>query len=187
MKYSILALTLLFVLVTAGTALAQATTTTPPSMTIERTVTAMVTVVGIDRADRELTVQGPQGNIMVVDVDPSVAAFDQVQVGDKISMDFYQSVSVSMSPKGTQPSVSVASAVGRGPGARPEGYNIQTIDAVATVKSINRQTRMVTLQGPSGEQFTVQAPQNMAAFDNLKVGDAVNIRYTEAMAIALRR
>lgn len=186
MKSLALVLTLLLAtLIVSGPVPAQMAS--QPGMIIEQTVTATATVVGIDKADRELTLQGPQGNIMVVDVDPSVTGFDQIRVGDKVSVDYYQSMSVAMAPRGQQPSESVAAVVGRGPGAKPEGYAIQTIDAMATVRSINRQNRMVTLQGPSGEMFTVQAPQNMAAFDNLKVGDSMQVRYTESVAVAVRK
>lgn len=186
MKSLALTLTLLLaMLIVSGPAPAQMTN--QPSMTMEKTVTTTATVVGIDRADREVTLQGPQGNIMTVDVDPSVTSFDQIKVGDKVSVDYYQSMSMALGPKGQQPSQSTAAVVGRGPEAKPEGYAIHTIETTAVVKSINRANRAVTLQGPTGELFTVSVPPEMKAFDQLKVGDSVQTQYTEATAIALRK
>lgn len=158
-----------------------------PAVALGEAVRVTGTIVAIDKADREVTVQGPQGNIAVVDVDPSVRNFDQLRVGDKVNMAYYKAVALAIGPKGQLPSETTSTRVGRGPaGTKPEGYVVETTDAVATVKAIDRKNRTVTLQGPTGEMSKVKVPQDMQNFNQLKVGDSVNARYTEAMAISVQ-
>jgi hypothetical protein len=64
---------------------------------------------------------------------------------------------------------------------------VEVTDAVAVIRAINAQKRMVTLQGPSGDTFTITVPQSVQAFSNLKVGDSVVVQYTEAAAISVEK
>ena len=41
-------------------------------------------VVGIDKEDRTLTLRGPQGNVVTVEVPDEVRNFDQLEVGDTV-------------------------------------------------------------------------------------------------------
>ncbi|MCE5199488.1 MAG: hypothetical protein ABFD54_08840 [Armatimonadota bacterium] len=162
--------------------------TSQPAVAMSDTVSVTGTIVAIDKTDREVTVQGPQGNAVDIEVDPSVRNFDQLRVGDKVNMTYYEAVAVSIGPKGQLPSVNSSTMVGRGPaGSKPEGYVVETTDVVATIKSIDSARRVVTLQGPSGNTFDVKVPQDMQRFDQLKVGDSVNARYTEALAISVQK
>lgn len=166
-----------------ATSMAAAQATYPGGM-VSQTTSATATVVAIDRSDREVTLRGPQGNTVTIDVGPDVRNFDQIQVGDKVNVTYYESTAVYLGPKGQKPGTTSGTVVGRGPaGTKPEGYVIDTVDAVAVVKSINRSNRTVTLQGPSGDVFTIKVPSSVQAFNQLKVGDSVYARYTEALAI----
>jgi hypothetical protein len=59
-----------------------------------------------------------------------------------------------------------------------------THDSVSVV-AIDRATRSVTLQNVDGATKVVQVPVNVTAFDTLKVGDHVEIDYTESMAVSI--
>ncbi len=61
----------------------------------------------------------------------------------------------------------------------------ETIAATGTVRSIDRQTRAVTLEMANGKQLTVDAPADFS-LDSVKVGDRVDVEYTEAVAFALQ-
>jgi hypothetical protein len=62
---------------------------------------------------------------------------------------------------------------------------MRTTHETVSVVAIDRATRSVTLQNVSGETKTVKAPADMKAFDTLKVGDQIEIDYTEAAAVSL--
>ena len=63
----------------------------------------------------------------------------------------------------------------------------QTIKATATVTVIDYATREVTLKGPQGNAITVVAGPEVKKLEQVKVGDQVNLEYTEAFTVSSRR
>src|SRR5262245_19418801 len=57
----------------------------------------------------------------------------------------------------------------------------------ATITAIDPATRMVTFRGESGNEETVRAPADMKRFDELKVGDRLNLSYYTSRVIKLRK
>ena len=53
------------------------------------------------------------------------------------------------------------------------------------VTAIDCTTRSVTLQSADGQTRTVGAPPDMKSFDTLKLGDHVDVDYSESIALAL--
>jgi hypothetical protein len=62
-----------------------------------------------------------------------------------------------------------------------------TKTATATVESVDKANRMVTLKSEQGKTMTVNVPEDVQAFDRLKKGDKIRMAYQEAMAVALIR
>jgi hypothetical protein len=52
----------------------------------------------------------------------------------------------------------------------------------ATVVAVDQATRMVTLKGPDGKTFEVQAGSAVQRLDQVKPGDVVSVTYTESLA-----
>jgi Cu/Ag efflux protein CusF len=66
----------------------------------------------------------------------------------------------------------------------------QVTDSVtikATIVSIDKATRMVTLRGPKGNDVTLHADENVTRFDQLKVGDQITAIYSESLAVSVRK
>lgn len=59
-------------------------------------VDVSATVQAIDRAGRTVTLKGPEGNMVTVQVDPAVQGFDQLQVGAAIHARYVEAVAVSV-------------------------------------------------------------------------------------------
>ncbi len=59
------------------------------------------------------------------------------------------------------------------------------IHETTVVTAIDRTTRSVTLENSDGETRTVGVPPDMKAFDTLKVGDHVDVDYSESIALAM--
>jgi len=57
-----------------------------------------------------------------------------------------------------------------------------SVEATATVESIDAATRLVRLRGADGRSWAVQAGPDVRNFAQVKVGDLVKVRYTEAIA-----
>jgi hypothetical protein len=59
--------------------------------------------------------------------------------------------------------------------------------ATATVESVDREKRTVTLKSEQGKSKTVQVPEEVAAFDQIKKGDRIRVSYQESVALAVHR
>ena len=57
-----------------------------------------------------------------------------------------------------------------------------SVEATATVESVDAATRMVRLRGADGRSWAVQAGPDVRNFAQVKAGDLVKVRYTEAVA-----
>jgi len=57
-----------------------------------------------------------------------------------------------------------------------------SVEATATVVAVDTATRMVRLRGADGRSWAVLAGPDVRNFGQVKVGDLVKVRYTEAVA-----
>ena len=62
-----------------------------------------------------------------------------------------------------------------------------TVALTATIESIDKANRTVTLKKSDGSSLEIQAPNEMQGFDALKVGDQVTATYYEAVVVSLRK
>jgi hypothetical protein len=63
----------------------------------------------------------------------------------------------------------------------------QTHEVRASVEAIDMATREVTLKGPKGNVVTVTASPEVKNLDQVKVGDHLVVRYTEALSLTLKK
>ena len=71
------------------------------------------------------------------------------------------------------------------PGDKPGGTAGRTVTVTTTITNIDLANGTVTLTGPNGGRQTIKArdPENLK---KVKVGDLVDITYTEAVAISVK-
>ena len=62
-----------------------------------------------------------------------------------------------------------------------------TTEMRATVESIDHATRQVVLRGPEGNRLALTASPEVRNLDQVRAGDQVVIRYTEALAASLAK
>ena len=62
-----------------------------------------------------------------------------------------------------------------------------TKEMKATVQKIDKDTREITLKDEQGNTATIQAPETVRNFDQIKVGDVVTAKYHESVAIGVRK
>ncbi len=63
----------------------------------------------------------------------------------------------------------------------------RSVEMTATITAIDAATRSVTLKGPQGGERTIVAGPEVKNFAQLKVGDLVDVNYTEALTLELRK
>jgi hypothetical protein len=152
-----------------------------PSKSKTELVHMTATVEKIDKSGHHLTLKGPEGQKKQVKVPADVQGFDKLKVGDKIDVDYVESLAVSMLPTGTKPSMTERAA--SVPGATGREYSI-----AAEIVSIDTAANSVTLKGPRGNKMTVlvQDPDIQARLPSLKPGQVVQLQYTEAVVSAIQ-
>jgi hypothetical protein len=57
----------------------------------------------------------------------------------------------------------------------------------AKVEAIDPQKRTVTLRGPQGNAVTLKVDEQVQKLDQVKAGDELVVRHTEAVAIAVQK
>lgn len=169
------------------TAMAPAVPTPVVSGTVaENTVSVSATVEAVDLKTRMVTIKGPDGRSVKVHVDDRVKNLPQVKKGDQVVATYYESLAYEVRKPGqAEPGVAVASDVATAkPGEKPAGVGAQAVQVTATIDAIDTKANTVTLKGPDGDLTTIKV-KDPSRLQKVKVGDLVEITYTEALAIAV--
>jgi hypothetical protein len=112
----------------------------------------------------------------------------QIKVDDQVKLEYYEAVAIYVGAQGKPPEADVATVAAAAPkGQKPAGASIEVVDVSASIQAIDKTKRTLTLKGPLGNLSSVKVDKSVAAFDQLKVGDSIHIRYTEAVAISVSK
>lgn len=150
-----------------------------------QTAKVTATITKIDPATREVTLKGPQGREVTVQAGPEVKNFAQMKVGDTVSAEYIEAVTVELKKggKAVVARTEKGGAVGAKPGEKPAALAGREVTIVADVTAVDPSTQTVTLKGPKQTvDVKVADPEQ---FKLIKVGDQVEAKYTEALAIAV--
>jgi hypothetical protein len=156
---------------------------TPKAVKRENLVTKTAIVQAIDLPARVVTLQDKDGNVVQLKVDEKVKNLPQVKVGDQLAIKYYESMAIQLAKPGASPSTSKTQVnEAAKPGDKPAGYKANIVTVTTTIVAIDPQKTFVTFQGPEGNKVNVKVndPKNL---EKVKVGDAVEITYTQALAV----
>jgi hypothetical protein len=170
--------------VQAAPAVTQSVTNTATGQTKTQLVHAAATVKSINKSDRTVVLKRDNGEEMTVEVPQSVKGFENVKAGDKVDVDFYESLAISMAPTGTKPSMTERKGQAVDMGG---GISGRELKMSAEVVSVDPSANTVTFKGPKGNMRTIYVadPANQEKLPNLKPGQVVQFEYTEAVAAAI--
>lgn len=153
------------------------------------TVEATAKVKDINYKTREVTLEDQEGNTFKTVADQSIRNLDQVKKGDTVVAAYAESLVYSIDKekgaKAKAPEVTEAQWSAR-PGSNPNGGAARQVNASLIVNKIDKNKPSVTLKNSNGElrTFKVRHPERL---ENLKVGDKVDVTYTEAVALKLEK
>jgi Cu/Ag efflux protein CusF len=153
--------------------------------TVQGVAKVTATIVGIDPATRTVTLKTQAGKVIELEVTNEARNFDQLALGDVVTTQYRESLTLSLVDKKTQPSRSENDTAERAPrGAKPGGELGREVTVIADVIAVDRQAKIVTLRGPRGQivDLHVQDPERLK---RVKKGDQVKAVYTEALAISV--
>lgn len=147
-------------------------------------------VTAIDLATRTVTLVGPEGNELVVEAGDNVRNLDQVRVGDKVTVDYYEGLLAQVNAPGapTNQVDMTDAAIRAAKGERPGGGVASSVTATVTIKFVDNLRHVVQIKGPTGKLSVLQVkrPEFREMLKNLKPGDTVNLTYFEAVAVSVR-
>lgn len=142
------------------------------------------TIVGIDAANRTLTLRGPHGDAAVL-VNKEVTNFDKLHLGDKVDVLYKNALLVSaekVKGNGERERVDTAAYEPTSGKNGVTGFDAaRQIEVVATVESVDNKKRTITLRGPWHTE-TFDLTPDLAA-EKLKRGDTIHAVFVSATAV----
>jgi hypothetical protein len=146
--------------------------------------TTTVTIESIEQASRIITVVDDKGLHKQIYVPTEVKRFPELKVGDKITARYYDNVVVRLQRPGeakvdTQSTTQTPLATGA-----PGGTIAKQRTITATVTALDQKAATITVKATNGWLYSTKVAdtKNLAA---VKVGDQLEITWTEAMMIAV--
>ena len=150
-------------------------------------LTETFTVTAIDHTSRLVTLLDSKGLSHEIYCGPDVQRFDALKVGDKVTFRYHESVVYSIRKPGSAGSGAAATTGGvvRTPGAKPGGTISQQMTATVTVNAIDMKVPSVGVTAADGAKLSFKV-ENAKNLEGVKVGDQVEITYTQALAVSVK-
>jgi Cu/Ag efflux protein CusF len=171
----------------AQTSSSASVATAPGTVKTIQTTKATATVTAIDMATRTVSLRRSDGSVIDVHAGDEVRNLDKVKVGDKVTAEYTQALSLELKKGGVGAAKRVESPVEvtRAPAGAPPSATVgMKTTILADVIAVNSKNKVVTVRGPEGHlvDLKVNDPQQLK---NIKVGDQVEAVYTQARAISV--
>jgi len=149
------------------------------------TTSVKATIVKIDKANRLVTLRGPKGNDVTVYADDRVQRFDELKVGDVVTAVYSQALAIRIRKPGSPaPSATTESTVREADNRGATVTKEQTISV--TVQEIDIPGVRLTVKDSKGSSLSFKV-RDANQLRELKVGDKVDITYTEGLLVRADR
>jgi Cu/Ag efflux protein CusF len=168
---------------------AKAPAQAPAKGTVSRvsSVTATATIQAIDSTTRQITLRNEKGEEDTFVVGPDVTRFNELKVGDKVKFTYYESLVFQVRKPGEASDAAADNAAfARAKGELPGAALAHQQKTTVTVKAIDPAVPSITVTTADGRTVTrkIEDKKNL---EGVKVGDRIDITYTEAIATSVER
>ena len=150
-------------------------------------VVVQATVESVNRQTREVVLKTADGETMEIVAGPEVRNLDQVRRGDIVEIEDVEALALELQEQqtGIRERVEATSGSRAEAGDKPAVSTSRRIEAIASVVGIDKQKRLVVLQGPT-QTVTVKVGDQVD-LDSLQEGDEVKATYIKEVAISVRK
>jgi hypothetical protein len=159
------------------------------AVTVTDEAQIMATIESVDQQDRSVLLRGPRGGLVTVVASPDVRNFSQLKPGDRVVVRYREALAANLAKPGTTPPpLQVSQQTQRAPaGDKPAGEVTKTVQARVTITGVDPAHNMVSFVGPAQVQRTVEVldPDMQTFIKTIKVGDQVDLTYSEALALSV--
>jgi Cu/Ag efflux protein CusF len=147
---------------------------------------ASAVVESIDKANRSVTLKLANGETRTVDAGPDVRNFDQIKVGDTLTIKYLEAFAIELKKDGKAPlgKSEVKSMERSEPGKKPGGTATREITAVGEVVGVDMAKKHISVKNDKGQiiDLKISDPEQLKL---AKKGDQIQVTYTEAVAIEM--
>lgn len=149
-------------------------------------VVVKATIEAIDHDTRMITLKDKDGNTRDIYAGPEVRRFEELKIGDVVTIHTTESVVYQIRKPGepAPPSSKDAPVIVRTAGAKPGGTKTEQETKTVTVKEVDQKTSAVTILTEDGRTRSFRVSDKKLLKD-LNAGDRVVITYTTAIAISV--
>jgi Cu/Ag efflux protein CusF len=154
-------------------------------VTAAETVSATFTIKAIDKTSRVVSLEDKTGHTTDVYCGPEVQRFDSLKVGDTVTFRYHESLVSAISKPGDKPKDPVSSNVTRTPGEKPGATVAQQMHATVTIEAMDPKVPSVDVKTEGGSRLSLKVA-DPKYLEGYKVGDKVNITYTQALAVSVK-
>ena len=161
----------------------------PVAAQVSKTITGdtevtTATVEAIDYSTRKVTLKESDGTYSVVSAPSEMKRFNELKIGDRITVRYYENVNIRLKAPGEKDVDSDAAGATRGAGAAPAGTIATQRTLTATITQLDPKVPSITFTGPNGWAYSSRV-QDRKALAQVKVGDKVDITWTAAALISI--
>jgi hypothetical protein len=144
------------------------------------------TIEEIDAPNRAITVKKPDGTFVTTVAGADIKRFEELKKGDTVNVRYYENVIVRVKAPGEPEVVSSAKGTTGSEQALPGGTRAKQVTITATITAIDPAAPSITFTGPHGWKYSSKV-QDTEALAKVKVGDKVDIVWTEATLVSVER
>jgi hypothetical protein len=173
-------------LTTLGTLAAAASTPAlAQSATILDASGATAIVETIDMRDRAVLLRGETGNLVTVHVPREARNLPQLRPGDRVAINVVNTVAARIARPGDPLPESTVTAARSAAGERPGGLFVEHRRMRVKIEGVDAASNTVAFIGEDRvpRRVTLQDPAMRAMLPSLKVGDEVDVTFTEAVSL----
>jgi len=157
------------------------------TVTKGNTITSTATIEQIDSTTRTLTLKSDNGEEDTYKCGPEVKRFNELKVGDKVKMTYYESMVFQVRKPGeTSNPVTDSAAMKRAKGALPGGTLSAQQTTTVTVKAVDPSVPSITVVTADGRTVTRKI-EDKKNIDGVNPGDRIDITYTQALVTSVER
>lgn len=157
--------------------------TSPQTVQQATSVSGTATITAIDPATRAITLRNDKGEEDTLTAGPAVKRFDELKVGQKVKVTYYESLVFQLRKPGETPDPkSDDLAFARAKSGLPAGAIASQQKRTVTVKSVDEKVPSITVTTDDGRVVT-RTVQDRTKLANVKPGDKIDITYTQAMLV----
>lgn len=143
-----------------------------------------VTVEAIEASTRTLTLKKADGTYVTSVAPAGMARFDEIKIGDKITARYYENLVIRLKRPGEKDVDSVSGAATSSRAAHPGGTAATQRTITATITAIDPNVPSITFSGPNDWKYSSKV-EDRKALAQVKVGDKVDIVWTDALLISM--